>query len=89
MLLLFDIDGTLLDGATEAHRDALHEALRRVHGVDADRVGLSVSPAGRTDGDIARSILLDAGADLSALRTILLGGAAIPGGLLAAALRNR
>jgi len=29
--------------------------------------------------------LLDAGADLSALRTILLGGAAIPGGLLAAA----
>lgn len=61
MLLLFDIDGTLLDGATEAHRDALHEALRRVHGVDADRVGLSVSPAGRTDGDIARSILLDAG----------------------------
>lgn len=61
MLLLFDIDGTLLRGATGAHRDALHEALRVVHGVDAERVGLSVSPAGRTDGDIARSILLDAG----------------------------
>lgn len=61
MLLLFDIDGTLLSGATTAHRDALHEALRMVHGVDAEAVGLSVSPAGRTDGDIARSILLDAG----------------------------
>jgi phosphoglycolate phosphatase-like HAD superfamily hydrolase len=61
VLLLFDIDGTLLRGATAAHRDALHEALRVVHGVDAERVGLSVSPAGRTDGDIARSILLDAG----------------------------
>ncbi len=61
MLLLFDIDGTLLQGATGAHRDALHEALRQVHGVDAERVGLSISPAGRTDGDIARGILLDAG----------------------------
>jgi phosphoglycolate phosphatase len=61
VLLLFDIDGTLLRGATAAHRDALHEALRLVHGVDADKIGLSVNPAGRTDGDIARSILLDAG----------------------------
>jgi phosphoglycolate phosphatase-like HAD superfamily hydrolase len=61
LLLLFDIDGTLLQGATRAHRDALHEALRQVHGVDADRIGLSVAPAGRTDGDIARGILLDAG----------------------------
>lgn len=61
MLLLFDIDGTLLLAATRAHRDALHEALRQVHGVDAERIGLSISPAGRTDGDIARGILLDAG----------------------------
>jgi phosphoglycolate phosphatase-like HAD superfamily hydrolase len=61
VLLLFDIDGTLLQGATRAHRDALHEALRQVHGVDAERIGLSISPAGRTDGDIARGILLDAG----------------------------
>ena len=61
MLLLFDIDGTLLRGAAGAHRDALHEALRVVHGVDAARVGLSRSPAGRTDGEIARMILLDAG----------------------------
>jgi phosphoglycolate phosphatase len=45
-------------GATQAHRDALCEALRTVHGVDA-KLGRSV--AGRTDGDIARAALLAAG----------------------------
>ncbi len=61
MLLLFDIDGTLLSGATDAHVAALHAALLRVHGVDARGRRAPVSPAGRTDGDIARAILLDAG----------------------------
>jgi phosphoglycolate phosphatase len=61
VLLLFDIDGTLLTGAARAHRDALHRALREVHGIDAGAVGLGLSPAGRTDGEIARAILLDAG----------------------------
>ncbi|MBV9309219.1 MAG: HAD family hydrolase [Solirubrobacterales bacterium] len=61
MLLLFDIDGTLLSGATEAHREAMHAALREVHGVDADALGPVVEPAGRTDPEIARVILLDAG----------------------------
>jgi phosphoglycolate phosphatase len=60
LLLLFDIDGTLLFGATDAHRDALQDALREVHGIDARRARV-LAPAGRTDGDIARSILLDAG----------------------------
>ena len=60
-LLLFDIDGTLLSGAAVAHRNALYEALRLVHAVDAPAVGLSIHPGGRTDGEIARSILLDAG----------------------------
>ncbi len=60
-LLLFDIDGTLLGGATEAHRDALHAALRKVHGVDAEGVRWPVSPAGRTDGEIARALLLASG----------------------------
>jgi phosphoglycolate phosphatase len=60
-LLLFDIDGTLVWGATEAHRDALHEALRAVHGVDVRLAQLNVSPAGRTDGELARMLLLDAG----------------------------
>ena len=62
MLLLFDIDGTLVSGATDAHRDAMHEALRSVHSVDPARLGRSLlSPAGRTDPEIARTILLDAG----------------------------
>jgi phosphoglycolate phosphatase len=61
MLLLFDIDGTLVAGATHAHRDALHAALWEVHRVDARNVGPTLSRAGRTDGEIARGILLDAG----------------------------
>jgi phosphoglycolate phosphatase len=61
LLLLFDIDGTLLSGATEAHRDALHAALLEVHGVDAGALRLTLSPAGRTDGEIARALLLEAG----------------------------
>ena len=60
MLLLFDIDGTLLIRAADAHRDAIHEALRTVHGVTQPaRRGLEV--AGRTDADIARNLLLHAG----------------------------
>jgi phosphoglycolate phosphatase-like HAD superfamily hydrolase len=60
VLLLFDIDGTLLIGAADAHRDAIHEALRTVHGVTQPaRRGLEV--AGRTDADIARNLLLHAG----------------------------
>jgi phosphoglycolate phosphatase len=60
MLLLFDIDGTLLIGAAAAHAAAIHEALRSVHGVTRpQRRGLEV--AGRTDADIARNLLLHAG----------------------------
>ena len=60
MLLLFDIDGTLLLRAADAHRDAIHEALRTVHGVtNPPRRGLEV--AGRTDADIARNLLVAAG----------------------------
>jgi phosphoglycolate phosphatase len=61
VLFLFDIDGTLVAGATDAHRDALHAALREVHGIDASSVKRPVAPAGRTDGEIARSLLLAAG----------------------------
>lgn len=61
MLLLFDIDGTLLHGATGAHRDALHEAVRAVHGIDVSRTRLPFPPGGRTDGEIARQLLLQAG----------------------------
>jgi phosphoglycolate phosphatase-like HAD superfamily hydrolase len=62
LLLLFDIDGTLLAGATKAHREALHAALREVHGVEiTDTLPPAVHPAGRTDGEIARMMLLQAG----------------------------
>jgi phosphoglycolate phosphatase len=61
VLLLFDIDGTLVFGATAAHRDAMHEALLAVHGVRADPSRRTLTPAGRTDGEIARAILIDAG----------------------------
>jgi phosphoglycolate phosphatase-like HAD superfamily hydrolase len=59
VLLLFDIDGTLLQGAASEHRDALRVAMRVVHGVEA-RVG-TIAPAGRTDGEIVRAALLAAG----------------------------
>lgn len=61
MLLLFDIDGTLLSGATAAHAQALHEAVHQVHGVDVSRRPDGFSPAGRTDGEIARLLALHAG----------------------------
>jgi phosphoglycolate phosphatase-like HAD superfamily hydrolase len=61
VLLLFDIDGTLLSGATTEHANALHRAVHTIHGVDISRRPLNFSPAGRTDGEIARLLLLGAG----------------------------
>ncbi len=60
MLLLFDIDGTLLLGASDQHRDSIHAALREVHGL-TDPAAAHVAAPGRTDGDIARQILLRSG----------------------------
>jgi phosphoglycolate phosphatase-like HAD superfamily hydrolase len=61
VLLLFDIDGTLLSGATGAHSQALDRAIREVHHVDSRDLRKQIGPAGRTDGEIARLILLDLG----------------------------
>jgi phosphoglycolate phosphatase-like HAD superfamily hydrolase len=60
LLVLFDIDGTLLGGATEAHAASLYDALREVHGLPAlDRARTrGIDPAGRTDPEIARLVLL-------------------------------
>jgi phosphoglycolate phosphatase-like HAD superfamily hydrolase len=58
LLVLFDIDGTLLLRATDAHRDALLAALREVHGLHDTAAVKGIDPAGRTDGEIARAILL-------------------------------
>jgi beta-phosphoglucomutase-like phosphatase (HAD superfamily) len=63
VLLLLDIDGTLVSGATQAHSEALHAALSEVHGIDSKRAKWDPSPAGRTDGEIARAILVGAGVE--------------------------
>jgi len=71
VLLLFDIDGTLLLRAHVEHRHALADAVREVWGA-TDPGPAAVPAAGRTDGEIAREICLlggvaadriDAGAD--------------------------
>lgn len=61
MLVLFDIDGTLMSGATAAHSEALDRAIHEVHGVHTKDLRRQIGPAGRTDGEIARLILLDLG----------------------------
>jgi phosphoglycolate phosphatase len=60
-LLLFDIDGTLLQKASREHAIALYEALKSVHGVDSNGLEPPSSAAGRTDGEIARLLLQAAG----------------------------
>ena len=66
MLLLFDIDGTLLLRASVEHREALDEAITAVYGV-GDPAAAPVSAAGRTDLDIAREICLLSGVDVAAI----------------------
>jgi phosphoglycolate phosphatase-like HAD superfamily hydrolase len=61
VLVLCDIDGTLLDATLPSNGLALSAALRDVHGVDTGAVRTAIPTAGRTDGEIARAILLDAG----------------------------
>jgi phosphoglycolate phosphatase-like HAD superfamily hydrolase len=55
LLLLFDIDGTLLLKASREHVVAMHTALARVHGLTDPA---HVEAAGRTDIEIARNICL-------------------------------
>lgn len=67
LLLLFDIDGTLVWRASEAHAEALHAAIREVHGIDVIAGRARISLAGRTDGEIARLLLLGAGVSAAAI----------------------
>jgi phosphoglycolate phosphatase len=60
LLLLWDIDGTLLQRASREHADALRAALVRVHG-ELSFDGRTIEAAGRTDGAIARDLLVAAG----------------------------
>ncbi len=56
-LLLFDIDGTLVQKASAEHAAAVLAALRDVYGV-AEPPTAHLDAAGRTDIDIARGLLL-------------------------------
>jgi phosphoglycolate phosphatase-like HAD superfamily hydrolase len=60
LLLLFDIDGTLLQRASVEHALALRTAAGRVHGVDLRSID-GVEYAGRTDRAITRDLLSAAG----------------------------
>ncbi|HYH91444.1 MAG TPA: haloacid dehalogenase-like hydrolase [Solirubrobacteraceae bacterium] len=60
LLLLWDIDGTLLQRASREHAQALHGALEQVHG-SFSLDGMKIEVAGRTDASIARDLLVAAG----------------------------
>ena len=68
LLLLWDIDGTLLQRASVEHAEALKRAIRMVHGdhLAVDEVR-DVQAAGRTDGAIARDLLLACGVEPAAI----------------------
>jgi phosphoglycolate phosphatase-like HAD superfamily hydrolase len=66
LLVLFDIDGTLVRRASVEHAAAVHDALRDVYGL-ADAASFRVDAAGRTDVEIARRILLLAGLEARAI----------------------
>ena len=57
MLLLFDIDGTLLQRASDAHAAAIHEAIADIWGVDVRAARPALEAAGRTDLEISRALL--------------------------------
>jgi len=68
LLLLWDIDGTLLQRASDAHARALLHAIRAVHGDDLRPQDVrGVEAAGRTDGAIARDLLLGCGVPAEAI----------------------
>ena len=62
VLILLDIDGTLLHGSPRAHTEALVGAIADVHGT---RLGIAdvaaIRPGGRTDQEIVRLVLSAAG----------------------------
>jgi phosphoglycolate phosphatase len=60
LLLLWDIDGTLLQRASPEHAQALLRALTEVHG-ELVPAADSVPKAGRTDAAIARDLLVSTG----------------------------
>ena len=67
LLLLWDIDGTLLQyGGAREHAAALIQALRETYAVDLpDDAVTRIRPMGKTDREIAREVLAAAGVDAS------------------------
>jgi phosphoglycolate phosphatase len=63
LLLLFDIDGTLMQGATAEHSRALRESALHVHGLADFDEDAEVEAAGRTDEAIMRDLLVASGVD--------------------------
>ncbi|WP_051471356.1 HAD family hydrolase [Patulibacter minatonensis] len=61
VLLLWDIDGTLLLRASASHALAVWEALCAIHGLEDRQLLRDQRMAGMTDGQIAREILTNAG----------------------------
>jgi beta-phosphoglucomutase-like phosphatase (HAD superfamily) len=64
VLLLFDIDGTLIRASPKAHQEAMLNAVQQVYGVsfgdDEDPIG-AVVPNGKTDRQIVREMLAPRG----------------------------
>ena len=60
LLVLFDVDGTLLRAGATEHGRALREAAEHVHGIPS-LDGVLVELAGRTDANIVRDMLAAAG----------------------------
>jgi len=87
LLLLFDIDGTLLQRASVEHALALRRAAARVHGLPS-LDGEPVEAAGRTDGAILRDLLVAAGVPDAVVTVPELPHTAT-GKLMKAALRQR
>lgn len=61
MLLLFDIDGTLLRERATPVGQAMSIALKEVHQVHTREIRARIDTSGMTHGEIARAILLDVG----------------------------
>src|SRR5436305_6165503 len=60
LLILFDIDGTLVPGRPQAHQEALIGALVEVYGIEVgagENPVAAVEPWGKTDRQIVRDIL--------------------------------
>jgi phosphoglycolate phosphatase-like HAD superfamily hydrolase len=66
LLVLWDIDGTLLLRASTEHGRALRSAAARVHGLES-LDGVAAEYAGRTDAAILRDLLRLAGVEESAI----------------------